>query len=133
MNEIKCDIFIPVRLDNSRLPKKHLQPLIGKPALQHLVERLTLCQEIRKIVVCCTTDSTDDELIDFLQKKEITFFRGNKKDILQRFLDAAKKFDTDYMLLDEPNEKLKIVHYTGPNRVIHELKDSPLYSKWINR
>ena len=45
----------------------------------------------------------------------------------------AKKFDTDYMLLDEPNEKLKIVHYTGPNRVIHELKDSPLYSKWINR
>jgi ABC-type enterochelin transport system ATPase subunit len=42
-------------------------------------------------------------------------------------------FDTDYMLLDEPNEKLKIVHYTGPNRVIHELKDSPLYSKWINR
>ena len=112
MNEIKCDIFIPVRLENSRLPKKHLQPLIGKPALQHLVERLTLCQEIRKIVVCCTTDSTDDELIDFLQKKEITFFRGNKKDILQRFLDAAKKFDTD-IIIDVEGDKI----YTDPNYV----------------
>ena len=98
MNEIKCDIFIPVRLKNSRLPKKHFQQIIGKPALQHLVERLALCKEIRNIVVCCTTDQTDDELIDFLQKKKITFFRGNQNDILQRFLDAAKKFDTDIII-----------------------------------
>ena len=44
----------------------------------------------------------------------------------------AKKFDTDFMLLDEPNEKLKVVHYTGPNRAIHNLPDSPLYKIWIN-
>ena len=62
MNQINCDVFIPVRLDSSRLPKKHLQPLNGKPALQHLLERLTLCKEIRNIIVCCTTNSTDDEL-----------------------------------------------------------------------
>ena len=37
MNQINCDVFIPVRLDSSRLPKKHLQPLNGKPALQHLL------------------------------------------------------------------------------------------------
>ena len=44
----------------------------------------------------------------------------------------AKKFDTDFMLLDEPNEKLKVVHYTGPNRAIDNLPDSPLYKIWIN-
>ena len=112
MNEINCDIFIPVRLKSSRLPEKHLQSLNGKPALKHLVERVTACQEIRKIVVCCTTDSTDDELIDFLQKKKITFFRGNQKDILQRFLDAAKKFDTD-IIIDVEGDKI----YTDPNYV----------------
>ena len=112
MNQINCDIFIPVRLNSSRLPKKHLQPLNGKPALQHIVERLTICQEIRHIIVCCTTDSTDDELIDFLQKKKIKFFRGNEKDILQRFLDAAKKFDTD-IIIDVEGDKI----YTDPNYV----------------
>ena len=70
MNEINCDIFIPVRLKSSRLPEKHLQSLNGKPALKHLVERVTVCQEIRKIVVCCTTDSTDDKLTDFLMKEK---------------------------------------------------------------
>ena len=112
MNQINCDVFIPVRLNSSRLPKKHLQPLNGKPALQHIVERLTICQEIRHIIVCCTTDSTDDELIDFLQKKKIKFFRGNEKDILQRFLDAAKKFDTD-IIIDVEGDKI----YTDPNYV----------------
>ena len=112
MNQINCDIFIPVRLNSSRLPKKHLQPLNGKPALQHIVERLTICQEIRHIIICCTTDSTDDELIDFLQKKKIKFFRGNEKDILQRFLDAAKKFDTD-IIIDVEGDKI----YTDPNYV----------------
>ena len=54
--------------------------------------------------------------------------------------DGNEKFLKDYNLMKKNsfyialrNEKLKIVHYTGPNRVIHELKDSPLYSKWINR
>ena len=25
-----------------------------------------------------------------------------------------KKFNTDYMILDKPNEKIKIIHYLGP-------------------
>jgi len=112
MNQINCDVFIPVRLDSSRLPKKHLQPLNGKPALQHLLERLTLCKEIRNIIVCCTTNSTDDELINFLQKTEIKFFRGNEKDILQRFSAAAEKFGTD-IIIDVEGDKI----YTDPNYV----------------
>ena len=42
----------------------------------------------------------------------------------------AKTFDTDYMLLDEPNEKLKIIHYTGVNNSIHGNTNSPLYKYW---
>ena len=87
---MNIDIFIPVRLDSTRLPKKHLQLINGKPVLQNLIERMSVCKEIRHVIVCCTTDSTDDELVDFLKSKKIKFFRGDKKDIIQRFLDAAK-------------------------------------------
>ena len=112
MTKKNCDIFIPVRLNSSRLPKKHLQPLDDKPALQHLIERLKQCKEIRKIIVCCTTHSTDDELINFLEKLEVDFFRGNEKDILQRFLDAANQFDTD-IIIDVEGDKI----YTDPEYV----------------
>ena len=109
---MNIDIFIPVRLDSNRLPKKHLQLINEKPALQNLIERMTNCKEIRHIIVCCTTDITDDELVNFLESKQIKFFRGNKKDILQRFLDAAEKFDTD-IIIDVEGDKI----YTDPQYV----------------
>lgn len=107
-----CDIFIPVRLNSSRLPKKHLQPLNDKPALQHLIERLQHCKEIRNIIVCCTDNSTDDALVKFLEKLQVKFFRGNEKDIIQRFLDAANEFDTD-IIIDVEGDKI----YTDPDYV----------------
>ena len=112
MKKINCDVFIPVRLNSTRLPKKHLQTINGKPALLHLIERLKKCSSIRKIIVCTTTSSTDDELIEFLEKEKILYFRGNEKDILTRFLDAANKFNTD-IIIDVEGDKI----YTDPSFV----------------
>ncbi len=109
MKKINCDVFIPVRLNSTRLPKKHLQIIDGKPALLHLIERLKKSSSIRKIIVCTTTSSTDDELIEFLEKEKILYFRGNEHDILQRFLDAANKFETD-IIIDVEGDKI----YTDP-------------------
>ena len=38
----------------------------------------------------------------------------------------CKKFDTDYMILDEVNESIKVVHFTGPGKTIHEH-----HAQWI--
>jgi ABC-type enterochelin transport system ATPase subunit len=42
----------------------------------------------------------------------------------------SKTFDTDYMLIDEPDEKLKIFHYTGVGRTVHENNTNALYKYW---
>jgi spore coat polysaccharide biosynthesis protein SpsF (cytidylyltransferase family) len=105
MKKINCDVFIPIRLNSTRLPKKHLQIINGKPALLHLIERLNKCSSIRKIIVCTTTSSTDDELVRFLEQENILFYRGNEKDILQRFLDAANFFNTD-IIIDVEGDKI---------------------------
>lgn len=105
MGQINCDIFIPVRLDSTRLPKKHLKTINNKPALKHLIDRLRQCKKIRHIIVCTTELSSDDELVLFLKQENILFFRGNEKDILQRFLDAAEKFDTD-IIIDVEGDKI---------------------------
>jgi len=104
-----CDIFIPVRLNSSRLPQKHLQTINGKPALMCLIDRLRKCNEIRHIVVCTTNEKSDDPLIEFLDKEHVRYFRGNEKDILQRFLDAAKSFGTE-IIIDVEGDKI----YTDP-------------------
>jgi len=94
---------------SSRLPEKHLKIINNKPAIMQLINRLRFAKKIRNIVVCTTTDKSDDKLVDYLQKNDIVFFRGSEKDVLARFLDAAKYFQTD-IIIDVEGDKI----YTDP-------------------
>ena len=117
---MNVDIFIPARLDSTRLPKKHLEKINNIPLIEHLVNRLKKAKKFRKIVVCTTNKSSDDQLVDFLKEKKILYFRGDEKDILKRFLDAAKKFDTE-LIIDIEGDKL----YTEPefvDKIITEME-----------
>ena len=60
-------IFIPVRLQSERLPKKALKKINGKPIIQYLIERLQKIRNIDNVVICTTNNSSDDELIEFLK------------------------------------------------------------------
>lgn len=92
------DIFIPVRLRSMRLPKKALREIDGRPIILLLIDRLRLAKKIRNIIVCTTTDVSDDELKKILKKENIMVFRGNEKDILMRFLDATRKYNTEFIV-----------------------------------
>ncbi len=95
---MNVDVFIPIRLGSNRLPKKALKKIDGKPIVKYLIERLQNTSNIRSIIVCTTLSKSDDELVDYLDKERILFFRGNEHDILDRYLNAAKKFQTDYIV-----------------------------------
>ena len=43
----------------------------------------------------------------------------------------SKKFDTDYMILDDVNEKIKVVHFTGVGKNIHDHKQSFIKKHWL--
>ncbi len=95
---MNVDVFIPIRLGSERLPKKALKKIDGKPIIKYLIERIQKVSNIRNIVICTTISKSDDELIDYLSKEKILFFRGNEHDILDRYLNAAKKFQTDFIV-----------------------------------
>lgn len=92
------DIFIPVRLSNTRLPGKALKPIHGKPILHYLINRLKQIPKISNIVICTTINSIDDPLIEFCKNEKISFYRGSEKDILNRFLEASQKFNSDFII-----------------------------------
>ena len=119
---MNIDIFIPVRLDSSRLPKKHLKKINNITIIELLVQRLKKVKNARNIVVCTTNKESDDELVKFLAKKKILYFRGDDTDILKRFYDAAQKFETD-IIIDVEGDKL----YTEPffvSKIISEMKNN---------
>ena len=43
----------------------------------------------------------------------------------------SKKFDTDYMILDDVNEKIKVVHFTGVGKTIAKCKSIFITKNWL--
>ena len=86
---MNSDILILARLNNTRLPSKHLQLIGGVPMILKLVKRLSMAKKFRKIIVCTTTDHSDDQLVEILEKESILYFRGDVNDTIKRLLDAA--------------------------------------------
>ncbi len=109
---MNCDVFIPVRLSSTRLPQKSMKIVEGKPIILHLIERLTNTKKIRNIIVCTTKMKSEDPLVELLEKHNVKVFRGNEKDILVRYLDAARKFETDFIVSVDGDDI-----YTDPNYV----------------
>lgn len=87
-----------MRLDSSRLPQKALLDIMGRPVLQHLVERLKLAQSPDAIVICTSREPTDDPLVSLAQATGVKIFRGSKEDLLQRFLEAAQENHLDLIV-----------------------------------
>ena len=95
---MKIAVFIPVRLDSTRLPRKALLDIDGKPAIVHLIERLKLASLPRDIVLCTTTESTDDALVGVAESCKIRLCRGSKEDLLKRYRQAVEENDVDLIV-----------------------------------
>jgi spore coat polysaccharide biosynthesis protein SpsF len=95
---VKAYAIIEVRMKSSRLPGKNLLPILGRPMLEMLVERLSRCISLAGIVVATTTDSTDDAIEAVAQRLGVACFRGSMDDVLDRVLRAAFSVDANIIV-----------------------------------
>ena len=118
MKKTKIATIIECRMGSSRLPGKVLLPILNKPALLLLIERIKKIIPSTKIILATTTNKKDDEIVNFAKKNKINFFRGSEKNVFKRVVDAAKFYKVDVinsvcgdcMLLDPKlvSEALKV-------------------------
>lgn len=95
---MKIVATIEARMSSTRLPGKVMKPILGKPVLELLIERLKRVNLIDDIVVA-TTNNKEDNIIENLCKKiKIKCFRGSEKDVLERVLLAAKSVNADLIV-----------------------------------
>lgn len=97
-NNYKCVAIVQARMTSSRLPCKVLLPLGGKPVLQNIIERLRRSKYVDEVVIATTTNQADDAIIELCDSLNCSYYRGSEDDVLNRVLEAAKKFDTDIIV-----------------------------------
>lgn len=85
--------IIQARMRSSRFPGKALADLCGHPMLWHVAERARQASRIDQIIVATTDQPADDAIVDFCADARLACFRGSEEDVLDRFYQAAKKWN----------------------------------------
>lgn len=86
-------IIVQARMDSSRLPGKALLPVVGKPLLVFLLERLRMVKNAGSIVVATTERSSDDAICSVVREFGVEVYRGSEDDVLGRFHECAAPYD----------------------------------------
>jgi len=90
--------FIEARMRSSRLPGKVLLPILGRPMLDLMVERLRRAHTLDEVVIATTDDESCDPIADMANRIGIAYFRGSEEDVLARVLSAARAYEADVIV-----------------------------------
>ena len=85
--------ILQARMTSSRLPGKVLMDVEGMPMIGRQLERVKKSKLVNEIVVATSVDSSDDELVDYVEDFGVIVQRGPLKDVLQRFIEVLDVYD----------------------------------------
>ena len=94
----KVVLIIQARMSSTRLPGKSMMPLADKPLVYRMVERLKKCKKIDEIVIATSDQSEDQVLVELAKELDVSSFQGNLLDVRDRYLKAAEKFQSDFII-----------------------------------
>lgn len=98
MSNQKVTAIIQARMSSSRLPGKVLLDIAGRPMLQWVVERARGARSVDVVVVATTNDPSDDPVAAFCQDQDIPYTRGSLHDVLDRYVQTARKVEADIIV-----------------------------------
>lgn len=91
---VKTLCIVQARQTSSRLKGKVLLPLGegGKTIVEHIYERLSTPSLVDKVVFAIPDTSENDELEAFLRNHGLEYYRGDEKNVLQRFIKGIELY-----------------------------------------
>ncbi len=82
--------IIQARSNSKRFKNKVLHLIYGIPIIQHIVNRIKQSKKTTKLIVSSSSKKSDDNLISYLKKNRIKFFRGDLENVAMRLYETAK-------------------------------------------
>jgi len=89
---------VQARTSSSRLPRKVLADVAGKPLILRVVERARASLRVDDVVVLTSTDPSDDELVLLLEREGVPVRRGPLDDVLARYEALLKEHHPRYVV-----------------------------------
>ncbi|MDC7234125.1 MAG: hypothetical protein PQJ58_12900 [Spirochaetales bacterium] len=93
---MKSAVFLQVRLDSSRLPRKALKVIEGKTVIEHAMLSLRNIPLDNYVIVTAEGDQT--ELTPLAEKCGFSVFAGDRQDVLKRYIDAGRVYEPDIII-----------------------------------
>lgn len=95
MKTVACII---ARTNSTRLPQKALKKINDRMLIEHIIDRIKLCNNVDEIYICTSTNKCNDVLKDVAEKNKIKFYAGSEEAVIDRMLDVAKLENADNVI-----------------------------------
>jgi len=97
---MKVVAIIQARMGSTRLPGKVMKPILGKPVILWVLERVSLSNLINEIVVAIPSGRENDVIVDTIKEYDdkIIISRGSEDDVLDRYYNAAVQTNADVIV-----------------------------------
>jgi spore coat polysaccharide biosynthesis protein SpsF len=95
---MKFAILIQARLGSSRYPKKILKKIDHRSVIEYMIDEILKIFPKELIIINTTNSKKEEFLIKKIKKMGISFFRGSEFNVLNRFVDCAKKFNVNNII-----------------------------------
>lgn len=90
--------IIQARQNSTRFPGKVLKKLHGYPLILRLVEQVSYSNYLDEIIVATSRKESDNALSKACQNNGIQCFRGSLKNVIKRYISAARYFGIEVII-----------------------------------
>tara|TARA_B100000035_G_C21036828_1_gene571516 strand:+ start:6319 stop:7020 length:702 start_codon:yes stop_codon:yes gene_type:complete len=114
---MKIVAIIQARTGSKRFPRKVLKNISNKPLIGWVLSRTKRTKKLTKIILATTRHKKDDILVKIAKKNKVLTYRGDEKNVLKRYFDAAKLYKADLIVRicsDNP--------FVDPNQINYLIK-----------
>jgi glutamate-1-semialdehyde 2,1-aminomutase len=95
---MKVVALVQARMGSTRLPNKVMKAISGIPMIELLLSRLACSKEVDQIIVATSVDERNLPLLTHVRKLGYACEQGSENDVLDRYVQAAKKHHSDIVV-----------------------------------
>jgi len=95
--------IVQARMGSTRLPEKTLADVGGRPMLARLVDRARRIPGVERVIVATTEKPNDEAILRFAVDHDLPAYAGSEDDVLDRFYQAARRYDVSVVVRVTPD------------------------------
>lgn len=95
---MKICIVTQARVGSTRFAQKVLKPIGDTTLLGLHLQRLKKSRLADMIIVATTREAGVEQIVDIAESSNVHFYQGSTEDVLDRFYQAVRSFEPDYIV-----------------------------------